>query len=158
MALLLQEMVAMIAWDIVQNLVPIQSSAALFPWLFIFLWFRLDIYCYHYYFWVMHLQCSSLQCHLEVHYTLYRVHNVCTLLFYSQMHFFNLLIDLTNNLIFIGDIKLVFPFYLYSSFFYRGMKLEIVQGWNLWHFNIAWTSCWLMAFWSPHSFQTDIPL
>ena len=65
----------------------------------------------------MHPQCSSLQCHLEIHYTLYRVHNVCTLLFYSQMHFFNLLIDLTNTLIFIGDIKLVFPFYLYSSFF-----------------------------------------
>ena len=101
---------------------------------------------YHYYFWVMHLQCSSLQCHLEILYTLYRVHNLCTLLFYSQMHFFNLLIDLTNNLIFIGDIKLVFPFYLYLSFFYRGIKLEIVQGWNLWHFNIAWTSCWLMAF------------
>ena len=39
-------------------------------------------------------------CHLEILYTLYRVHNLCTLLFYSQMHFFNLLIDLTNNLYF----------------------------------------------------------
>ena len=72
---------------------------------------------YHCYFWVMHLQCSSLQSHLEILYTLYRVHNLCTLLFYSQIHFFNLLIDLTNHLIFIGDIKLVFPFYLYPSFF-----------------------------------------
>ena len=77
---------------------------------------------YHYYFWVMHLQCSSLQCHLGILYTLYRVHNLCTLLFYSQMHFFNLLIDLTNNLIFIGDIKLVFPFYLYPSFFLERNK------------------------------------
>ena len=51
---------------------------------------------YHYYFWVMHLQCSSLLCHFEIH-ILYRVHNLCTLLFYSQMHFFNLLIDLTKG-------------------------------------------------------------
>ena len=50
---------------------------------------------YHYYFWVMHLQCSSSS--LRNTYILYTVHNLCTLLFYSQMLFFNLLIDLTKG-------------------------------------------------------------
>ena len=50
---------------------------------------------YHYYFWVMHLQCSSLQCRLEIH-ILY-IEFIVYSLFYSQMHFFNLLIDLTKG-------------------------------------------------------------
>ena len=115
---------------------------------------------YHCYFWVMHLQCSSLQCLLEIHYTLYRIHNWCILLFYSQMHFFNLLIILTLPIIQfqLETSNWSFRFIYIRHSFYRGMKLAIVQEWNLWHFNIAWTSCWLMAFWSPHSFPTDIPL
>ena len=37
---------------------------------------------YHYYFWVMHLQCSSLHCHLEIHifYMEFIIYK-CTLLF-----------------------------------------------------------------------------
>ena len=42
---------------------------------------------------------------------------MCTTLLCSDA-LFNLLIDLTNNLIFIGDIKVVFPLYLYPSFFF----------------------------------------
>ena len=89
-----RQMVAMIAWDSAKF-----GAYTIFcctvPMIIHFSLVQVRYIFYHYYFWVMHLQCSSLQCHLEIH--IFYMEFIIYVLFSSQMHFFNLLIDLTKG-------------------------------------------------------------